>query len=195
MQTLTKEARAAACANGSLEVDISNCFPNCALQLYPDKDLRALRKYAANTQTWRMAVAEYYEVSIAQAKEVLTCALYGLTAPRGEISKPPHTIPLVEWLAEDAASVRRCICAERPGEMRHFTSNNRPSPEMTLFFYALSEVEAGMIAGLFRTSDINGRNVTGTYPTLGEARAIALARKGRGGKAGASGKMGAVSGI
>ena len=103
-----------------------------------------------------------------ESKEILTCALYGYPAPRGDISPSPHTIPFVEWLSEDASSVRRDICADRPDELRHFTSNNRPSPEMALFFYALSEVEAEMIAKLFRTPKIKGRNITDSYPPLGE---------------------------
>ena len=53
---------------GRLEVDISNFFPTCIPLLYPDKDLCASRKYDAQTQIWRMAVAEYYEISIGERK-------------------------------------------------------------------------------------------------------------------------------
>ena len=70
VKTLTGEARGAFRAKGRLEVDISNCSTNCIILLYPDKNLCALRKYTANTQIWRMAVAEYYEISIGEAKEV-----------------------------------------------------------------------------------------------------------------------------
>ena len=136
-------------------------------------DLCALRKYVANTHVWRAAVAEYYEISIREAKQILTCALYGYPAPRGEISPSPHTIPFVEWLSEDASSVRNAICADRPDELRHFTSNSRPSPEMTLFFYALSEVEAEMVAKLFRTPHIKARyrwEIPAPLPTLPQRR-------------------------
>ena len=122
-----------------------------------------MRKYAADTHIWRMAVVGYYEISIGERRRYRR-AHYGYQAPRGDISPSPNPIPFVEWLSGDASSVRRGICADRPDELRHFTPNIRPSPEMKLFFYALSEVEAGTIAKLFRTPQIKGRNISDSYP-------------------------------
>ena len=134
-----------------------------------------------------MAVDGYYEISIGGRRRYRR-AHYGYQAPRGDISPSPNPIPFVEWLSGDASSVRRGICADRPDEARHFTPNNRPSPEMTLFFYALSEVEAGMIAKLFRTPQIKGRNIIDSYPPpRREGGRAALARDGRGGSDGTDG--------
>ena len=82
MQTVTREARRAACLEGYLDIDITNCFPNCITPLYTGRDLGAVRKYTSNTPLWRRAVAEYYDISIEESKEVLMCELYGFPYPQ-----------------------------------------------------------------------------------------------------------------
>ena len=147
----TKEAREAACMTGCLDIDITNCFPNCVLLLYPDRDLGAVKKYVGNTHLWRRAVSVYYNISVDQAKEVLMCALYGFPAPRNSISESPHTLPFVEWLSGDVASVRHEICRDNPDVVEHFTINNRPNAEATTFFYAVTRKEDEIMDPLFRT--------------------------------------------
>ena len=94
MQTGTREARRAACLEGYLDIDITNCFPNCILLLYPDRDLGDERKYSHNSPFWRRALAEYYDISIEGGNDVVMCALYGVPTPRNSISPSPHTLPI-----------------------------------------------------------------------------------------------------
>ena len=141
LQTLTKEAREAACAAGRLDIDITNCFPNCVTPLYPDRDLGAVQKYVGNTHLWRRAVSEYYNISADPAKELLMCALYGFPTPRNSISESPHVLPFAEWLSEDVGALRQEICRDNPDVLEHFAINNRPNAEATTFFYAVTKKE------------------------------------------------------
>ena len=146
LQTLTKEAREAACTAGCLEIDITNCFPNCVALLFPDRDLGAVQKYVRNTHLWRRAVREYYNISADQAKELLMCALYGFPTPRNSISESAHALPFVEWLSEDVWELRQEICKVNADVLDHFTKNNRPNAEATTFFYAVTKKEDEIMA-------------------------------------------------
>ena len=115
MQKVTREVRTVACLEGYVDIDITNCFPNSPPPLlYAARDLGAARKYAPNTPLWRRAVAEYYDIIIGEAKDVLMCALYGFHTPRNSISPPPHTLPFVEWLPDAVRGVRKEICMGNP---------------------------------------------------------------------------------
>ena len=133
MQTITRYARAAACLDGYLDIDITNCLPNCILLLYRDSDHGAVRESVGNTLLWRRAVAEYYDISIEEAKEVLMCALYGFPAPRNIISPSPHTMHFVERLSEGASGIRDDIRRDRPRFYRSFSLNNRAYAEAAAF--------------------------------------------------------------
>ena len=153
MQTVTREAREAACMEGYLELDITNCFPSCILLLYPEKDIREVRKYVENTPLWRRAVADYYDINIADAKEVLMCAMYGFPTPRNSISPSPHTLPFVEWLAEDVSGLRGEICRRSPDLLNHFAKNNRANAEANAFFYIVSQKEHEVLDLNFQKPD------------------------------------------
>ena len=140
-QTITREERAAACMEGYLELDITNCFPCCILHLYPDRDIRAVRKYVAYTCFWRRAVADYYDINMDEAKGVLMCATYGFPTPRNIISPSPHTMPFVEWITEDVRVAREEICMGAPDVLANFVKHNRGNAEAEAFFYRVSQKE------------------------------------------------------
>ena len=139
MQKVTREEREASCMEGYLELDIANCPPSCILLLYPEKDIRAVRKYVEGAPLWRRAVADYYDINIAEAKEVLMCAMYGFPTPRNFMSPSPHTLPFVEWLAEDFKGARGKICRRIPDLMNRFAKNNRANADAAAFFYTVSQ--------------------------------------------------------
>ena len=150
MQTITKEARLAACMDGYLELDITKCFPCCILHLYPDRDIRAVRKYVQYTSFWRRAAADYYDINMDEAKEVLTCAMYGFPTPRNIISPSPHTLPFVKWLTEDSRCVREEICKSDPDLLTNFVKHNRTNAESTAFFYHVSQMEQEILTELVK---------------------------------------------
>ena len=106
MQNITREAMSSALVSGAVDVDICNFFPACASLLYPDAELLAVRKYIKNAPLWRRAAASYYDIPTVKAKEVPLCALYGYLTPMGKIAESPHTLPFVDWLAQDMEKVR-----------------------------------------------------------------------------------------
>ena len=98
-----------------------------------------------NAPLWRRASASYYDIPIAKAKEVLLCALYGYLTPRGKIAESPHTLPFVDWLAQDVGKVRDKICSGNPDFLRYFRDKGRRGPAATLFCYMLAKKEAEIL--------------------------------------------------
>ena len=109
--------------------------------LFPELDLPAIRRYTAHTEKWRGAVAEYYGVSMADAKELLIRALYGYPKPDATSTASAHVLPFAQRPSVDSHAVRREERAAIPETLRYFEQRGRLQPESTLLFYSLAQKE------------------------------------------------------
>jgi len=67
LQKLSKEARAAACFEIGMEIDIENAQPSLFLNVLnnisPNHDKSLLKKYCTYFKEWRQCLADYFSIS------------------------------------------------------------------------------------------------------------------------------------
>ena len=158
VQSLTREARAIAFGvlpaaedlSIAFDVDLKNSIPSCcarlARRLGLDEHCTVLMKYVEHVDEWKSAVAEYYELTVDEAKRLILKVFFG--------GAPPDENPMLWGLIRDVSTVRDAVLAEYLTTV--FTS--RPRPTITRFAYALFAEEDALLRKLIH-------KITETMPT------------------------------
>ena len=143
-QKLTREARHAAFGGHCVEVDAPCCHPRLLgmtllkLGLWDAQKYPMLNKFTENYQAWRQAIADYEDISLADAKVELIKIFYG--------GKPTREIPFLLKLCDEVQKAAEVL-------LRHPSSSHvvglyqdRRNPEFSRLCSLLSFAEAKLLS-------------------------------------------------
>ena len=140
-QSITKEARAAACRSFAVDVDFENAHASILSNSIQELDMKNVRNSIARHRLWREAVSSYHMCDALVAKKVLLRALYGFCSPREGVGRPGNSMPFLTGLAMDSISAQEKLSSMNPSVAEHFQASGRPMPEATAFAYLIAELE------------------------------------------------------
>ena len=141
LQNFSSQARSVACRNIGIEVDMKNSVGVLTLKILDElqlnNDCPMLRKYVQNHQAWRKAVADYYHISLDEAKKLIISIFFG-KAPRSDI-------PYLWKLKDEVELITDRVLQKDEYKELNKCFNDRPNPKYSRFAHVIAEIEDKMI--------------------------------------------------